>query len=85
DMLLKEKEIFKNEEEIKMVAKEVIKKLGNFIKIVDWNKKETLRAKIKMAIKEILANAIDARVGYEKIDEIASEIYEYVEVLYAAA
>jgi type I restriction enzyme R subunit len=85
DMLLKEKEVFENEEDIKMVAQKVIKELGNFIKIVDWNKKETLRAKIKMAIKEILANAIDARVGYEKIDEIASEIYEYVEVLYAAA
>jgi len=84
DMLLKEEKFFENEEEIKYVAKEVVKSLGNFIRIVDWNKKETLRAKIKMAIKEILVKVVDARVEYEKINKIASEIYERVEILYAA-
>ena len=83
DMLLKEN-IFENENEIKYVAKEVIKSLGNFIKIVDWNKKETLRSKIKMTIKEILISVVDERVEYEKINNIASEIYEHVEALYAA-
>ena len=82
-MLLKEN-IFENENEIKYVAKEVIKSLGNFIKIVDWNKKETLRSKIKMTIKEILISVVDERVEYEKINNIASEIYEHVEALYAA-
>ena len=82
DMLLNE-DIFKNENEIKYVAKEVIKSLGNFVKIVDWNKKETLRAKIKMAIKEILIKVVDERVEYRKIDDIASKIYDQIEVLYA--
>jgi len=82
DMLLSE-DVFKNEDEIKYVAKEVIKILGNFIKIVDWNKKETLRAKIKMAIKEILFKVVDERVEYRKIDRIASRIYDHIEVLYA--
>ena len=47
-------------------------------------KKETLRAKIKMAIKEILVKVVDARVEYNEIDTVASEIYEHIEVLYAA-
>jgi type I restriction enzyme R subunit len=85
DMLLKSKgEVFKNENEIKQVAKEVVKRLGNYIKIVDWNKKETLRAKIKMAIKEILVKVVGERVEYKKIDRIASEIYGHIEELYAA-
>jgi type I restriction enzyme R subunit len=66
------------------VAKEVVKRLGNYIKIVDWNKKETLRAKIKMAIKEILVKVVGERVEYKKIDRIASEIYGHIEELYAA-
>ena len=82
DMLL-EKDIFENENEIKYVAKEIIKCLGEFIKIADWNRKETLRAKIRMAIKEILISVVDERVEYEKINSIAFEIYEHLETLYA--
>jgi type I restriction enzyme R subunit len=82
DMLL-EKDIFESENEIIYVAKEVIKELGNFIKVVDWNKKETLRAKIRMAIKKILIDVVNERTDYEKINKIANEIYEHVESLYA--
>jgi type I restriction enzyme R subunit len=82
DMLLGE-DIFENEDEIKFIAKEVIKKLGNFIKVVDWNKKESLRAKIRWAIKEILINVVDDRIEYEKIESVAKEIYEHIEALYA--
>lgn len=82
DMLLNEKGIFMNEEEIRKVANEVVKRLGYYIKIVDWNKKETLKAKIKMAVKEILISVIDERVEYERIDKIASEIYEHAEMIY---
>jgi type I restriction enzyme R subunit len=82
DMLLG-KDIFENEDEIKFIAKEVIKKLGNFIKVADWNKKESLRAKIRWAIKEILINVVDERVEYEKIESVAKEIYEHIEALYA--
>jgi type I restriction enzyme R subunit len=82
DMLL-EKDIFESENEIIYVAKEVIKELGNFIKVVDWNKKETLRARIRMAIKKILIDVVKGRTDYEKINKIANEIYEHVESLYA--
>ncbi|QER41216.1 type I restriction endonuclease subunit R [Thermodesulfobacterium sp. TA1] len=83
DMLLKEG-VFKNKEEIIHVVKEIKKQLGYFVKIVDWNKKESLRARIKVAIKEILAKVLEKRVEYEKINQITSEIYEHIETLYAA-
>jgi type I restriction enzyme R subunit len=83
DMLLKEG-VFRNKEEIIYVVKEIKKQLGHFVKIVDWNKKETLRARIKVAIKEILAKVLEKRVGYEKINKITSEIYEQIEMLHAA-
>ncbi|MEO0262963.1 MAG: type I restriction enzyme endonuclease domain-containing protein, partial [candidate division WOR-3 bacterium] len=82
DMLSSEKGVFINKEEIKKVAKEVVKRLGYYIKIVDWNKKETLKAKIKMAVKEILIETLDERIEYERIDKIASEIYEHAEMIY---
>lgn len=81
DMLIEER-VFKNEEQIKYVVKEVIKRLGYFVKIVDWNKKETLRAKIKMAIKEILMEVINENIEYERIDHIANKIYDHAELLY---
>ncbi|AEH22267.1 type I site-specific deoxyribonuclease, HsdR family [Thermodesulfobacterium geofontis OPF15] len=83
DMLLKEG-VFRNKEEIIYVVKEIKKTIGTFVKIVDWNKKETLRARIKVAIKEILAKVLEMRVGYEKINKITSEIYEQIEMLHAA-
>ncbi|WP_333783956.1 type I restriction endonuclease subunit R [Thermocrinis sp.] len=83
DMLLKEG-VFKNKEEIIYVVKEIKKQLGYFVKIVDWHKKESLRARIKVAIKEILFKVLEERVEYEKIDQITSEIYEHIEKLYAA-
>ncbi|MEN3044758.1 MAG: HsdR family type I site-specific deoxyribonuclease [Candidatus Hydrothermales bacterium] len=82
DMLMRKEGIFENEEKIKYVAKEVIKRLGYFVKIVDWNKKETLKAKIKMAIKEILMETVNEGIEYERIDSIANEIYSHAEVLF---
>ncbi|MCM8760058.1 MAG: type I restriction endonuclease subunit R, partial [Candidatus Omnitrophica bacterium] len=83
DMLAEEKGIFENEQQIKTVAKEVIKQLGYYVKIVDWNKKETIKAKIRTAVKDILLKIVNERVEYERIDEIASKVYEHVELLYA--
>ncbi|MCM8816805.1 MAG: type I restriction endonuclease subunit R [Candidatus Omnitrophica bacterium] len=83
DMLAEEKGIFENEQQIKTVAKEVIKQLGYYVKIVDWNKKETIKAKIRTAVKDILLKIVNDRVEYKRIDEIASKVYEHVELLYA--
>ncbi len=85
DMLASEEKVFENYDEIKEVAKAVVKELGYYAKVADWNKKEQLRAKIKMAVKNLLIKVIDARVDYEKIDEIASKILSHAEVLYVAA
>ena len=84
DMLLKEKEFFDNEEEIKYVAKEIINRLGYFIKIVDWNKKESLRAQIKKELKIILSNTIGKKAEWKDIERIADQIDEHIELLYAA-
>jgi len=83
DLLSSKERVFENYEEIKAVAKEIVKELGYYVKLVDWNKKDYLEAKIKKALKKILINAIDARVSYEKIDEIASEILTHAEEVYA--
>ena len=83
DMLLRQ-DIFKNEEEIKYVAKEVVKYIGNLIRVVDWNRKETLRAKIKMTIKKILVKVVAESVEYTIIDNLATQIYDQLEILYAA-
>jgi len=83
DLLSSKERVFENYEEIKAVAKEIVKELGYYVKLVDWNKKDYLEAKIKKALKKILINTIDARVSYEKIDEIASEILTHAEEVYA--
>jgi type I restriction enzyme R subunit len=69
---------------IKYVAKEIINRLGYFIKIVDWNKKESLRAQIKMELKRILSNTIGKKAEWKDIERIAGRIDEQIELLYAA-
>jgi type I restriction enzyme R subunit len=83
DMLLKEG-IFRNDEEIKTVAREIIKRIGGYIKVVDWNKKETLRSKIRVQIKQILANSMGDNLDFDQINNLTTQIYEHIEVLYAA-
>ncbi len=85
DMLSTKEGVFENQEEIKRIAKEIVKRLGYYVKVADWNKKEYLKAKIRMALKEVLFNVIDGRVEYQKIDEIATEIFMHAETLYATA
>jgi len=70
---------FMSPKEIKAVAKEIVKELGYYVKLADWNKKEYLRAKIKVALKNALIRVIDARITYEEVDKIASEILIHAE------
>ena len=83
DLLSSKERVFENYEEIKSVAKAIVKELGYYIKVADWNRKDYLRAKIKMALKKALIKVIDARIDYKEIDKIASEILTHAEVLYA--
>jgi type I restriction enzyme R subunit len=78
DMLLNEG-IFENEQEVKEIAKEIIEKLGYYVKSVDWNKKEIIKAKIRKALKDVLMEKINS---YEHIDKIVNEILEQAELIY---
>ena len=82
DMLASKERIFENYDEIKKVAKGIVKELGYYVKIADWNKKDYLRAKIRMIVKKVLINVIDARVDYKEIDRISKEILNHAEILY---
>jgi type I restriction enzyme R subunit len=78
DMLLNEG-IFENEQEVKEIAKEIIEKLGYYVKSVDWNKKEIIKAKIRKALKDVLMEKINS---YEYIDKIVNEILEQAESIF---
>jgi len=83
DRLLKEG-IFANKEEIIHIVKEIQKELGYYVKIVDWHKKDSIRARIKTIIKMALAKSLGGRIEYQKIDKLSSELCERLEFLYAA-
>jgi type I restriction enzyme R subunit len=83
DRLLKEG-IFANKEEIIRIVKEIQKELGYYVKIVDWHKKDSIRARIKSIIKMALAKSLGGRIEYQKIDKLSSELCEQLEFMYAA-
>jgi type I restriction enzyme R subunit len=83
DRLLKEG-IFANKEEIIRIVKEIQKELGYYVKIVDWHKKDSIRARIKSIIKVALAKSLGGRIEYQKIDKLSSELCEQLEFMYAA-
>ena len=83
DRLLKEG-IFANKEEIIRLVKEIQKELGYYVKIVDWHKKDSIRARIKTIIKVALATSLGGRIEYQKIDKLSSELCERLEFMYAA-
>lgn len=78
DMLLNEG-IFKNEQEVKEIAKEISQKLGYYVKIADWNKKESIKAKIRKALKDVLMKKIN---NYDYLDKIVNEILEQAETIF---
>ncbi|MEM2918887.1 MAG: DUF3387 domain-containing protein, partial [Candidatus Altiarchaeota archaeon] len=82
DLLCKKEKFFENKEDIRKVVKEIIKELGGYIKVADWNRKEFLKAKIKTTIKRILINAIDGRADYNQIDQLSIDVVKHVETLY---
>jgi len=78
DMLLNEG-IFENEQELKEIAKGIIEKLGYYVKSVDWNKKERIKSKIRIALKDVLREKIN---NDEHIDKIVNQILEQAELIY---
>ncbi len=72
-------------EEIKEIVKEILGELGPYVRISDWNKKESIRAKIKMIIKKSLIKKVNSKISYEQINAIANEMLSHMEVVYAVA
>ena len=75
----------KTSDEIKEVVKEIIHKLDPYIKVADWNKKESIRSKIKIIVKKSLINMANSKMPYKEIDSIANEMLNQIEVVYTAA
>ncbi len=85
DMLIQKRELFKNEKIICEVAKQIVKEMGYYIKMVDWNRKEYIKAKIRSKLKTILSRKIEEIARYEEIDELANEIINHAEDIFAFA
>lgn len=81
DMLLS-KRIFENYEEVKEIAKLIVEKLGGYARIADWNKKETIKAKIRKALKDVLREKLKKH-DYDYVSKIADELLEQAELVFA--
>ena len=81
DMLLS-KRIFENYEEVKEIAKLIVEKLGGYVKIADWNKKDTIKAKIRKALKDVLRERLKNH-DYDYVSKIADELLEQAELVFA--
>ncbi len=84
DFLLS-KEFFKNYEQVEEIAKEIVKVLGDYIKVADWNKKDFLKAKIREALKNVLIRMTSGQIGYKEINQISEEIINHAEIMYMTA
>jgi type I restriction enzyme R subunit len=85
DLLSSKQKFFKNYEEVEKVAREIVKEMGYYVKVADWNRKEYLKAKIRTALKNVLIRTIDERVKYEEIEKLSKEIVSHAEVVYVTA
>lgn len=75
------KGISENYEEVKEIAKLIVEKLGGYVKIDDWNKKETIKAKIRKALKDVLRERLE-KYNYDYISKIVNELLELAESIY---
>jgi type I restriction enzyme R subunit len=81
DMLLS-KRIFENYEEVREIARLIVEKLGGYVKIADWNKKDTIKAKIRKALRDVLMERLK-KYDYDYISEIVNELLEQAELVFA--
>jgi type I restriction enzyme R subunit len=83
DLLSSKIKFFQNSEEIKTVSRILNEKIKSHTKFVDWNRKESLRARIRKDVKEELMGRVNPQmVDYTVIDCIASKILTHAERLY---
>ena len=72
-------------EKIREIVKKILAELGPYVKVADWHKKESIRAKIKMIVKKSLIKMVNTKMSYKQIDAVANEMLSYMETIYAAA
>ncbi|HII55506.1 type I restriction enzyme endonuclease domain-containing protein [Candidatus Aciduliprofundum boonei] len=53
--------------------------------MADWNKKENVRERIRVIVKEVLLEKSNMKIDYRKINAIANEVLAEAERLYAVA
>ncbi len=85
DLLNSRLETFENSDELKKVVKEILRELNPYVRVADWNKKDSIRAKIKLIVKKSLISIVNSKMTYKEIDNIASEILYQMEAIYASA
>lgn len=83
DLLATREKFFANYQEIQAIAKEIVKELGYYTKVADWNKKEYLKAKLRAAVKNLLIKTINGRAQYNEIEQLSTEIVKHAETIYA--
>jgi type I restriction enzyme R subunit len=81
--MLLSKGFFENYQEVKEIAKLIVEKLGGYVKIADWNKKDTIKAKIRKALRDVLMERLE-KYDYDYISEIVNELLEQVESIYVS-
>ncbi len=82
DLLLSKEKLFENHEAIRNVVKDIIKQLGGYVKVADWNRKEYLKAKIRTAVKGIFMKAIDGRATYNEIERLSTDFMSQAETVF---
>ncbi len=84
DMLLSKGAPLQYRADVQEIAKEMVSILGPYIRVADWNKKESIKAKIRATIKSSLLKKIAREeVSYEDIDSLSKEILSYAEEIYS--
>jgi type I restriction enzyme R subunit len=83
DLLVSKEGFFEGNEEIRKVAKEIAKELGDYVKVADWNRKEYLKARIRTAVKNVLMRVVDGRATYSEIEQLSMDIMNHAEIIYA--
>jgi type I restriction enzyme R subunit len=82
DLLATKEKFFANYQEIQTIAKQIVKELGYYTKVADWNKKEYLKAKLRAAVKNLLIKTINGRAQYNEIEQLSTEIINHAETIY---
>jgi len=54
----------------------MVKELGYYTKVADWNKKEYLKARLRAAVKNLLITI------HNEIEQLSTEIINYAETIY---